>query len=548
MTARPIKRIFSNRPTIGSVPLSVMAAVYVLFATNYTFWYRAANYLSDDQSALIALAVGLSAAFIALFTALSTKYLIKPAFIALVMVGTLASWFTDRFGVVIDIDMIGNAAETTEAEAGHLLTTGFFLHVLLVGIVPSLLIAWIRIEHRPILSKVGRNLALIIPCLTVFTVAGYGHFKTFAVTFREHNDLMSILNPIMPVASAVKYAVRQTEERHVVVQPLGTDARRLVAENGSAKPRVLIVVAGETARAANFALNGYGRQTNPELEKQDITYFPDTVSCGTATAVSLPCMFSVYGRDDYTHEKGRSTENLMDVLTHAGIKAEWWDNNTGPKGIADRIASVNLSTSGDTRFCVNDECQDGIFLDRLDAWLDTVKQDSVLVLHQLGSHGPAYYQRYPEQFRHFKPDCRTAEFSKCTPEEIVNAYDNSILYTDHVLSALIDKLKGRSSTLAGAMVYISDHGESLGENGIYLHGAPYVFAPAEQTHVPFLVWLDRDFAAAFGLERSCFDGSSVQPRSQDNLFHSVLGMMNVSTKAYDRSLDIFAACTGKPSS
>lgn len=548
MTATPIKRIFSNRPTIGSVPLSILVAVYVLFATNYTFWYRAVHYMSDDQSALIALAVGLSAAFIALFTALSTRYLIKPVFIALIMVGTLASWFTDQFGVVIDIDMISNAAETTEAEAGHLLTTGLFFHVLLVGIVPSLLIAWIRIEHRPFLCKVGRNLALIIPCLTVFAVAGCGHFKTFAATFREHNDLVRILNPIMPVASAVKYAVRQTEERAIVVQALGTDARRLPAENGLTKPRILIVVAGETARAANFALNGYGRQTNPELEKQDITYFPDTVSCGTATAVSLPCMFSVYGRDAYTHEKGRSTENLMDVLTHAGIKAEWWDNNTGPKGIADRIASVNLSTSGDKRFCANDECRDGIFLDRLDAWLDTVKQDSVLVLHQLGSHGPAYYQRYPEEFRHFKPDCRSAEFSKCTPEEIVNAYDNSILYTDHVLSALIDKLKARSSTLAGAMVYVSDHGESLGENGIYLHGAPYVFAPAEQTHVPFLVWLDRDFSAAFGLDRPCFDGSSVQPRSQDNLFHSVLGMMNVSTRAYDRSLDIFAACTGKPTS
>ncbi|WP_275788055.1 phosphoethanolamine transferase [Pararhizobium gei] len=538
----PVARL--SRPTIGSVTLSLLVALYLLFATNGTFWSKATSYLGFASPALILLGVGLAALFSALCIAVSVKYLTKPLFIFLITSSAAASWFMDHYGSIIDVDMIRNAAETTGAEAGDLITAGFFVHMMVFAGLPSLIVALVRIHHRPFGSKVLWNLALVFSCLAIFAAAAIANVRTFAATTRQHRDLVATLNPVTPIASAVRYLKASGVEENATVQPLGTDAR-VMPLAGQSKPRVTIVVAGETARAESFSLGGYFRPTNPELSRRDIRYFGETSSCGTATAVSLPCMFSVYTRSNYTHEKGQTTENLMDVLSHAGIKTEWWDNNTGSKGIADRIAYISLAERNDPQFCKGHECTDDVLLAGLDAWLDGIKGDSVLVLHQLGSHGPAYYQRYPEAFRRFQPDCRTAELGNCTREEIANAYDNSVLYTDHVLATVIDKLKSRDRRLAGSMVYMSDHGESLGEHGLYLHGAPYFIAPSQQTHVPFVLWLGKDAKAS--IAQSCLIAKTGEPQSHDNLFHTVLGLMHVATSVYDPKLDTLAACRGNPS-
>lgn len=271
--------------------------------------------------------------------------------------------------------------------------------------------------------------------------------------------------------------------------------------------------------------------------------YRDTKSCGTATAVSLPCMFSVYPRKQYSDWKARSTENLVNVLTHAGVSVTWWDNNTGSKGIADLISFASMTHRKDSPLCNDGECLDEIFLDELDRKLGATTKNSVIVLHQIGSHGPAYYQRYPAAFRRFTPDCRTPELMTCSTEEITNAYDNTILYTDHVLASVAALLEKHQDRIAGAMIYMSDHGESLGENGIYLHGAPYAIAPKEQTQVPFIAWFSRPYQAAMGLDAACLSRDQDAPRSHDNLFHTVLGMMDVQTRVYNHSLDAFAACT-----
>ncbi len=533
----------SFRPRVGSVTLCLLTSLYIILVTNYTFWTRAHAYLSNDMIAFVAFVVGVSAFLCALLIIPSAKYLIKPALIFFVLVSSVSSWFTDQFGTIIDREMIRNAAVTTSAEAGHLITVGFAMHVVLAGIVPALLIVWVRVAHRPFLSKLGYNLAVIAPCLAVFLVAGLGFSRTYAAVGRQHPDIILTLNPVVPIVSAVKYLVGKERDRNIVAAPIGTDARRLAP---GPKPRVTIIVAGETARAQNFSLGSYGRDTNPELKKQDIVYFPNTTSCGTATATSLPCMFSIYPRADYSHRKGLETQNLLDVLSNAKVDVKWLDNDTGAYGVADRIPYTFLPKSADPRFCKDGECLDAILLDKLDDYLANAKQDSVLVLHQLGSHGPAYYLRYPEKFRRFTPDCRAAEFGSCKPGEIVNAYDNTILYTDHIVSEVIEKLKAHQANVAGAMIYLSDHGESLGENGLYLHGAPYVIAPAQQTRVPFLVWLAGDLQSSAGFDMSCLASRAGESYSHDNFFHSVLGLMDIGTKVYDPSLDIFASCRKKP--
>ena len=529
--------------------LSVLAAVYLLLILNGTFWNKSFAFLNGDALALLALGIGLLAAFIALILTFSAKYLIKPVLILFVLAGASGAWFMDRFGVIIDGEMIRNAMETNQAEAGHLITAAFLLHMLLFGLLPALFIVLVEIVHRPILKKVAVNLMIILPCLLVFGLAGLSNSGSFIFNIRQHRDWFRTLNPVFPMASAAGFFISESKEQNIVVQPLGIDAK-VVDDMASfhRKPRVTVVVVGETARAQNFQLGGYARETNPELSKRDIVYFDNTSSCGTATAVSVPCMFSVYSRRDYSHAKALGTEDLMDVLGHAGIKTEWWDNNTGDKHVADRTTKTDFFKSDDPRFCDGGECLDQILIDGLDTWLNKVDGDAVLVLHQLGNHGPAYYLRYPQEFRTFEPDCRSVDFDTCTPESITNAYDNALLYTDHILSEVIDKLGAHGDRLDTAMLYMSDHGESLGENGLYLHGAPYMFAPTQQTHIPFVLWMSPGLQQSIGIDRSCLAAKANAPHSHDNLFHSVLGLMQVKTDVRDPSLDIFADCRNGASS
>lgn len=537
------KTLLHFRPRMRSEWLSILTAVYLLIFMNGTFWDKSSLFLKGDTLALFALGIGLFAAFIALIITFSAKFLIKPVLIVLILASVSGAWFMDRFGVIIDGEMIRNAMETNQAEASHLITTAFILHMLLFGLLPVLFIVVVDIVHRPILKKVAVNLMIILPCLAVFAVAGLSNSGTFIFNIRQHKEWFRTLNPVFPMASAAGFFIGRSKEQNIVVQPLGRDAK--VVDDGRAgdrKPRVTIIVVGETARAQNFQLGGYPRETNPVLSKRDIVYFDNTSSCGTATAVSVPCMFSVYGRKNYSHRKALATEDLMDVLGHAGIKTEWWDNNTGDKHVADRIKKTDLFKSNDPRFCTGGECLDQILVDGLNAWLDKVDGDAVLVLHQLGNHGPAYYLRYPEEFRKFVPDCRSVEFDTCTPETITNAYDNALLYTDHILSEVIDTLGAQDKRLDTAMIYMSDHGESLGENGLYLHGAPYMFAPTQQTHVPFVLWMSPGLQQSSGVEQACLAAKANAPLSHDNLFHSVLGLMQVTTEVRDPSLDIFTNC------
>ncbi len=530
------------RPHLGSVMLSVCVALFLLFTSNRTFWSKINAYLAQEPVAIAMLYIAMSALFIAALTIFSAKYVIKPFFIFLVMTSATASWFVDQFGVVIDSDMMRNAYQTTPAEAQHLITWGFVGHLALFAFLPTVFILWVRVVHQPLWGKIARNSVVVIGCTLVFAGAAFWYSATYTAAVREHRDIARALIPVTPLVSAVKLFTQVRAEAKIVAQPLGHDATVVPPINGSRKPRVTVIVAGETARAQNFSLGGYQRDTNPLLAKQDIIYFPETYSCGTATATSLPCMFSKFKRVDYTHKKGLENETLVDVIENSGIKVEWWDNSTGSKGIADRIPFVNLSASKDTRYCKMGECQDGVFLDKLETWLRDVKQDSVLVLHQMGSHGPAYFLRYPDAFRRFTPDCRTAELGDCKPEEIVNTYDNTILYTDFILSSIIERLKASSDRVEGGMIYMSDHGESLGEQGLYLHGAPYMLAPDVQTKIPFVLWMDRPFQASMGVDKACLMNNRTSPRSHDNLFNSVLSMLNISTSVYDRSLDVFADC------
>ncbi len=271
------------------------------------------------------------------------------------------------------------------------------------------------------------------------------------------------------------------------------------------------------------------------MSKESLFNFTNMTSCGTSTAISVPCMFSILGSYDFSTSNADYTENILDILHKAGVNVLWRDNNSSSKGVANRVTAEDYRDPSINPVC-DIECRDTGMLEGLQSYIDKQKEgDILIVLHSMGNHGPAYYKRYTKDFEVFKPACQTAQLEDCSVEEINNAYDNAILYTDYFLSQSIQLLKQNSGKFNTALLYASDHGESLGENGVYLHGLPNFIAPEAQTHVPAFLWLSDNFQ---NVDRSAIRRKADSALSHDNFFHTLLGLFEVKTSVYDKSLDI----------
>ncbi|MFN5995845.1 MAG: phosphoethanolamine transferase [Paracoccaceae bacterium] len=528
------------RPELSPFALNALVATYLLALCNTTFWGHLFRIFDGRTVTAVVFAGAVWALMLLVISALALRRMQKPVLVALLMIAATTSYYVDVLGVVVDRDMIQNAMTTTFAESKHLITAHFVAHVFLYGVVPSALVLWLRVRRAPVLrAAIGAGM---VTAVSVALLVGllFTNLKAYSTVLRADKELMGAVQPLAPIGGALRYAKMMFKSTQIVLQPTGTDAARGQLLASVEKPVLMVIVAGETARAANWSLGDYGRETNPELSQRDIVYYPNATSCGTATATSLPCMFSPLTRADFSYEGGIGTENLVDVLSHAGFQVEWWDNNTGHKDIATRIPSRIMTAEDGPEFCLP-ECIDGVFLKSLQDKADTITEDTVIVLHQIGSHGPSYWLRYPADREIFAPACKTPELTDCTSEEITNAYDNTIAYTDYFLSQVIDLLDA-SDRVTPAMFYVSDHGESLGEGGLYLHGTPYFMAPEDQTHVPMLIWMSKPFRDSLALDRDCMAKSAADPVSHDNMFSTVLGMLDVTTTAKDTTLDLAGAC------
>lgn len=540
-----------KRPSAALLPL--LASAFMVTVYNQAFWRQFVAATGGLTLGTAPIQAGMFLMLVLTFTAslavLNFRFSIKPLLIALFLLTSLSSYFMDHYGVAIDWSMVQNIVETDARESTELLSLGMLATFVLTGVLPSVAVAWSEPRYRSGRRQLGVNLAT-----AAIAVIGAGlllmlMFKTLAPALREHRELRFLLTPTNYIQAVNGYLNRKWSEP-LVVAPLGSDAAKGILWRGDGRRTVTVIVVGETARAANFSLNGYGRLTNPELSRvPDLVNFTNMQSCGTATGVSLPCLFSPLGRGHFSASKAQSQEGLLDVLWHAGLNVLWRDNNSGCKGVCDRIAYEDVSrpVAGDP-LCNDEECYDERLLRGLPQLIRKATGDIVIVLHQKGSHGPAYSKRYPARFNVFGPVCTTTNLAQCSRESIVAAYDNTIRYTDHVLKKAIDMLAqaARDDGVDTALMYFSDHGESLGENNFYLHGTPYVISPPEQRAVPFMLWLSEGFRNRFKIDQRCLAARADQPFSHDNLFHSTLGMLDVSTAVYDPRLDIFSACRYAP--
>lgn len=412
--------------------------------------------------------------------------------LAFLLLGTaIAGFYMDQYGVVIDAEMIFNIVETNPQELAGLLNASLALRVLVFGAAPVLLLFLYYPSSTSLIDE-WKSKGLLIGILALVALLAIAPFTAqFASFVREHKITRLYANPLGFTNSFISFARQSLKlKQDHTVEAIAADAQVLET---TGRKELIILVIGETARADRFSLNGYGRETNPMLKQRDVLSFSNVSSCATSTGESLPCMFSALGRAHYSREKAARYENALDVLFEHGVQILWRDNNSDSKGVATRMAYENFKSPTRNPVC-DSECRDVGMLSGLDHYIKArAGKDILIVLHQMGNHGPEYYRRYPAEFRKFTPMCETGELQKCSKEEINNAYDNAILYTDYFLASVIDLLKKYDDTHATAMLYVSDHGESLGENGIYLHAAPYIIAPEAQTHIPAILWTGKSF-------------------------------------------------------
>ena len=535
------------RPVIRVEMLVLLVVAYMTATANGSWWHTVTvgrSWTNPGTWIFVAACfVTLAALHFALIAAVSHRWIVKPLLTLIVIASAAAAYFMRTFAVFFDPTMVQNVLRTDTREARDLLNFGMVAWTLLWSAIPVAFIWWVRLTRvtfmKALLIRVGAVVgAVVIAVLAILVMS-----RDITSLMRNQRQARYLITPGNFIYGLVVNSMRRVADVNVVREVVGQDAH--VNHAGTAaRPRVLVLVIGETARAENFSLYGYQRETNPELGKLDITAFSHVTSCGTSTEVSLPCMFSPFGREDYNERRIRNSEGLLDVLMHAGYSVKWIDNQSGCKGVCAgkgiEVSRIDATAAPD--LCDGKECYDGILVRRLDSELSAIHGDTVLVMHMMGNHGPAYFKRYQPDFRRFTPDCTTAQLRDCSRDEVVNAYDNAILYTDHVLASMVAQLQKSADRMESAMLYVSDHGESLGEKGLYLHGVPYAIAPSQQTHVPMVLWLSPSLTANGDVDAGCVRARANDTYSHDNLFHSVLGLLDVSTTAYRPERDLFNGC------
>lgn len=530
--------------------ITFAVALFILAALNVAFWKRLYGAVDPSDffewcflvSVFLAAAAALNLALILI----SSQRVFKLIVIPLLILSAAASYYMAEYGVLIDRNMVRNILETNSAEAADLITGKFVLTIVMLGLLPAWLIWRTPVSPRSAKEDLWARAKVAAASVAVFASVTAPFYMDYTSVFREHEELKHTFVPLNFLSATAKYAAKNPHAKAVAAAPVGIDAHQIsrIHKSGSKLRTVSVLVIGETARGANFSLSGYERPTNPELSKiNELLYFNHVTSCGTDTAQSVPCMFSGAGRKGFEHGSELEKEGLLDILKHAGIKVLWRENQSGCKGVCKRVPTEVLTDRKESPYFENGESHDEILVDGLEQKISALTGDGVVVLHMMGSHGPAYYKRYPKSFEIFTPACHESQFSKCTTKEIVNAYDNTIRYTDHVLAQIIGILgKLDAQGFAASMMYLSDHGESLGENNLYLHGMPFALAPDQQIHVPMALWISPKARDNLELDTACMRALTSSPLSHDNFFHTVLGLLDIETSLYHRELDVIASC------
>ena len=527
--------------------LAALIALYFATIINLPIYLELKQIFADSAQVSVLFAISIPLFFWAVFNLLlqlmSWPYLAKPILAFLAFLAGALTFGTLSYGLVYDTNMLINAMETNASEAGSYQSVNLWIWIFFLGILPALLILLIPLK-KP--ASVGgfllKKLGMIALSLVIVGIIAALCYKDFASVGRNNSYLRKMIIPNEFVYSGYKLA-RDELKTPVPFKQIGTDPAQEPAALSAEKPSLLVLMIGETARAQNVSYYGYERDTTPFTRPLDPIVFGPVESCGTATATSLPCMLSLLGRTDYDRDVALNQDNLLAVLKRAGVDVTWIDNDGGDKRQASGITNSRIDNLVVDANCNGTSCFDQILVDEMPKAIQAMSGNRVVVLHLIGSHGPTYFERYPKNMEAFTPACPRSDIENCTPEEIVNTYDNTIRYTDYINAEVIKYLKTQEDQFDVSAVYLSDHGESLGENGLYLHGLPYNIAPDTQKRVPMIMWLSEGTQKRLKVDEACLRDEGKKPGiSHDNLFHTLLGLAQVNTGVRDDSLNLLASC------
>lgn len=536
---------------VSYVSFTLWLALFFTLVVNLPVYKELYQVLSQleavDPGFVVSVPVFFAAVLNLLFNVFSWPRIAKPFFIALVLVSALVSYAEFNYGSVFDHEMITNIIETDTTEAGSYLSVYSVVWTLLMGVLPALIIYNVKLKQERTVAKLvlKKGASMLVSLLVVAAVAGV-FYQDYVSVGRNNKYLVRLIIPTQWVHATNSYIKETYFTTPQPYQQIGLDAKQTpqALQQAEVKPTLLVLVVGETARAQNYPENGYARDTTPFTRELDIVKFEDVASCGTATAISVPCMFSALNRQTFNRQQADNQDNLLDLLQRAQVSVLWKENDGGDKKVAKNVNKIVVDRKRQDAQCQNGSCYDTALLEQFDDNVAAMKGNRVLVLHLMGSHGPTYFRRYPESMIEYQPECAQADIENCSVDEIVNTYDNTLRYTDYVLKKTINKLSSLQERYNTALVYISDHGESLGENGLFLHGMPYSLAPDYQKRVPMWVWMSPGFQQSKHVNYDCLKQEATRKNtySQDNLFHSVLGVMDVHTQEYQSALDVFRTC------
>lgn len=522
---RYIKSYFNN----ASLAKFTFLQTFIVIAVYNNYVTRIIYDIIDTSSFKNAIffASILIGAFFAVYTVYGLLFLCKATrkilAILLILANSFVTYFTESYNICVDKVMIANVFATSTNEVSDLLSVKMLITILIIGIIPAIFTLRIQFKKSKFLQDLWSFLLGLLILLIMVIIFVWPHYIRIATLFRHNKDVRDLGCRFLP-SNYIISTIRLVKPR-VAEKDIKKISTTMTIQDK--KPSLVILVIGETAREKNFSLYGYNRNTNPLLSKQPIHVLKNTTACGTSTLVSVPCMMSHLPRNASEDKDG--FEKLPEALKDIGISVLWKDNNFG--------GCYRVCKNVEHEFTADDKIglwYDEKLLDGLDAYIQKHKSNKTLiVLHTNGSHGPTYYKRYPENFTIFKPVCARNDLQNCTSEELVNTFDNTIIYTDYFLNTVIDIIKKQK--IPAVMLYISDHGESLGENNFFLHGFPYSIAPKEQLEIPFLVYISDEYKKT----NPNIKMKNLKSYSHDNIFHSILHLFGVKSELYQKDLDIF---------
>ena len=502
----------------------------VLGVYNFYFWKQVWPTVSIPVILLLMVVVLLIE--IAIQSILFHPKTVKPLSILFLILNALAGYFINTYHFVLNKTTLANIFETNFFEATEWMGGAFWMYLLAFAVLPSILVWRVQIRfeswQRRFL-KTGIDVLMVALLLSVFIP-----YKADVKMYLKTNfNLRYQFVPTGYVSALVSLMKSSFKNGEVINSTSGMVQNPYWQKD---KKNLIVFVLGESARDASFSLSDYQRDTAEPLRPylKDMTVFHQTESCGVVTRVSVPCLFSVYNRDNYSERAAVYSTNILDILQKNNMNMLWLDNELGCNKVCRNIPTEYT--------CQSRDCLDMLLNDALRKRLPTFDKDTFVVLHQRGSHGPRYDLRLPKDLRKWTPFCERSDSQNCSSKEITNAYDSTIYYTSFLVADLIQALSGLTAEYNPILIYVSDHGESLGENGVYGHGGDFKDAPIEQKQVPFFVWMPKSTREAFGFDKKCLDQKTKAQQSHDVIFHSLMGLMGIRTDVYNEKLDIFAGC------